>query len=137
MTLAMTDLLNDAILTGQITSLRRFTDQIAFSKLTGLAPAEIAVARGNAYAMKSDQLIFGWVVNPVTDVAAARVILRGVSKGKYKLRIYHTWRGKFIQETELSCSDGTLEFVIPGLNGAGEHANYIGQDAAFVLEAVN
>jgi hypothetical protein len=46
--------------------------------------------------------------------------------------IYHTWRGQFIGEEDIRCTDGTLEFGIPRLIG-GEHANYIGQDAAFVL----
>jgi hypothetical protein len=82
--------------------------------------------------MSSDQLIFGWVVNAVTDVAGDTVTLRSLPKGKYKLRIYHTWRGSFIGEKDIDCSTGTLSFEIPRLIGS-EHANYIGQDAAFIL----
>jgi hypothetical protein len=100
--------------------------------LTDVAPVVAKAVRGNAYAMKSDQVIFGWVVNAVTDVAGDRVTLRSIPKGRYKLMIYHTWRGRFIGEEDIRCTDGTLEFGIPRLIG-GEHANYIGQDAAFVL----
>ncbi len=131
---AYSDLLNDNILTHQITSLRRFTDSIAFSKLTGISPADVKAAHGNAYAMKSDQLIFGWVVNAVTDVAGDKVTLRGLPAGRYKLKIYHTWRGKFIEEQQVNSNNGSVEFTIPRLFGADSHANYIGQDAAFVLE---
>jgi hypothetical protein len=132
---AYSDLLNDNILTHQITSLRRFTDSIAFSKLTGISPADVRAAHGNVYAMKSDQLIFGWVVNAVTDVAGDKVTLRGLPTGRYKLKIYHTWRGKFIDEQQVNSINGSVEFFIPRLFGADSHANYIGQDAAFVLEA--
>ena len=132
---AHSDLLNDNILTHQLAGLRRFTDSIPFGQLTGVGPAVVRAARGNAYAMKSDQVIFGWVVNAVTDVAGDRVFLKSIPKGKYKLKIYHTWRGRFIGEEDLNCRDGSLEFGIPRLTG-GEHANYIGQDAAFVLTPV-
>jgi hypothetical protein len=129
---AYSDLLNDNVVTHQISSLRRFVDSIPFAQLTGIGPAAIKADRGCAYAMKSDQVIFGWVVNTVTDVAGDRVTLRSIPRGRYKLMIYHTWRGRFIGEEEIRSSDGEVEFGIPRLIG-GEHANYIGQDAAFVL----
>ena len=131
---AYSDLLNDNILTGQITSLRKFTDQIAFSKLTGIAPAEIKSSRGDAYAMKSNELIFGWAVNPNTDVAGAHISLHAIPDGRYKLKLYHTWGGRFIKEEELTATNGSVEFTVPGLRG-DSHANYVGQDVAFVLEA--
>ncbi len=130
---AYSEVLNDNILTHQLSSLRRFTDSIPFSRLTGLAPADIRVGRGHAYAMKSDQLVFGWVVNPVTDVAGEKVSIHLLAPGKYKIKIYHTWRGRFIQEETVDAVKGTVEFSIPRLIGV-EHANYIGQDIAFVLE---
>lgn len=129
---AYSDLLNDNLLTHQVTSFRQFTDSIPFSRLTGIGPAAIKAAKGNGYAMKSDQLIFGWVVNALTDVAGDKITLRSIPRGRYKLMIYHTWRGRFIGEEDVRCFDGTLEFGIPRLTG-GEHANYIGQDAAFIL----
>ncbi len=129
---AYSDYLNDNILTHQLSSLRRFTDGIPFSSLSNIRPADINSARGNAYAMVSDQLIFGWVVNAVTDVAGDKVTLQSLPKGKYKLKIYHCWRGSFIGEKEVDCSSGTIGFEIPRLFGS-EHANYIGQDAAFIL----
>jgi hypothetical protein len=133
---AYSDLLNDNILTHQLTSLRRFTDSIPFSKLTNITPADIRVARGHAYAMQSDQLVFGWVVNPVTDVAGEKVTLKGLPHGRYRLKIYHTWRGQTIQETQVDGGSGTIEFSIPRLRAQDSHANYIGQDVAFMLEAV-
>ena len=130
---AYSDLLNDNLLTHQITSVRRFTDSIPFSQLTGIAPAEVAAAHGSAYAMKSDQFIFGWVVNVVTDVAGDKVTLRSIPNGHYLLRIYHTWRGKFIKDQPVNCTNGTVEFEMPRLFGVDSHTNYIGPDAAFVL----
>jgi hypothetical protein len=131
---AYSDVTNDAVLTNQITSLRRFTDGIDFSKLTGLEPATIKIGNGDAYAMKGNELIFGWVVNPKTDVAGGEVTLSSLKNGKYKLKIYHAWRGRFIKEEEVSVNNGSVTFLIPRLFGTESHANYIGQDAAFVLE---
>jgi hypothetical protein len=68
-------------------------------------------------------------------VAGDKITLRGLPPGRYTLKIYHTWRGKFIQESTINSSNGSVEFFIPRLFGADSHANYIGQDAAFILEA--
>jgi hypothetical protein len=134
---AYSDLLNDVVLTAQLTSLRKFVDQIPFSKLTDLAPTDIKVSKGNAYAMKSNEMIYGWTVNPNTDIANAKIIVSSVKNGRYKLKLYHTWRGGFLPETEVTAKNGSIEFTIPGLRGAESHANYIGQDVAFVLELLH
>ena len=131
---AYSDLLNDNILTAQVTSLRKFTDQIPFSKLTGLSPAVIKISNGDAFAMKSNELIFGWVVNPKTDVAGDNITITSLKNGRYKLKIYHTWRGRFINEEEITTTNDSIVFTVPRLNGVDSHANYIGQDIAFVLE---
>ncbi|MEP6594710.1 MAG: hypothetical protein ABJA71_02140, partial [Ginsengibacter sp.] len=131
---AYSDLLNDNILTAQVSSLRKFTDQIPFSRLTGLSPANIKIANGDAYAIKSNELIFGWVVNSKTDVAGANITITSLKNGRYKLKIYHTWRGRFINEEEITTTSGSVVFTVPRLNGIDSHANYIGQDIAFVLE---
>jgi len=65
------------------------------------------------------------------------VSLKNIENGKYKLRIYHTWRGSFIHEEEIEATRKTLTFTIPGLKTRGSHGNYIGQDIAFILEPVN
>ena len=131
---AYSDLLNDNILTAQVTSLRKFTDKISFSKLTGLSPANIKISNGDAYAIKSNELIFGWVVNPKTDVAGGNITITSLKNGLYKLKIYHTWRGRFITEEEITTTNGSAVFSVPRLNGIDSHANYIGQDIAFILE---
>jgi hypothetical protein len=63
---------NDNILTSQITGIRRFSDRIPFSKLTGLAPADIKSARGDAFAIKSNELFSGGC-QPRADVAGDRI----------------------------------------------------------------
>ncbi len=128
--------LNDNIVSSRLTCIRRFTERIPFSKLTNLAPAKIKCLRGDAYAMQSNEFIYGWVVNSVSDVAGEKVTISSLKKGKYNLKIYHTWRGQFLTDTEVNCIDGTITFDPPymRMGGHGEHANYIGHDMAFVLE---
>jgi hypothetical protein len=125
---------NDAVLTNQLTSIRNFTDSINFSKLSNLNSASITASAGDAYAIKGDQVTFGWVANPESDVAGVRVTVGSLKNGRYKLRLYHTWRGRFLSEEEISVKNGSVTFQIPRLFGTGSHANYIGEDAAFILE---
>ena len=125
--------LNDNVITNQIRSFERFVSTIPFSKLTRITPTEAEVSEGNAFAMKSDQLIFGWVVNPKTDVSGATVTVRSIPVGKYTLKIYHTWHGKFIDKEEVLSVAGSVTFKMPVLHIEDYHAHYLGQDAAFVL----
>ena len=126
--------LNDNVLTSQITSIRKFTDRIPFSRLSGIKPAIIKSTKGDAFGMQSNEVIFGWVVNPTTDVANAVVKISSVANGKYKLMIYHTWRGAPVHEEDMTCNNGTLTITVPSMHITGSHANYIGQDIAFILE---
>jgi hypothetical protein len=127
-------LLNDNVLTSQITNIRKFTNQIAFGKLTDVTPAEIKSKKGDAFALKSDKAIFGWVVNSKTDVAGDIISLSSLKSGKYRLRIFHTWRGEFIDDREITCTGGKVSFPVPFMHITESHARYIGQDVAFLIE---
>ena len=126
--------LNDNVLTSQITNIKKFTDLIPFGKLTDVSPADVKSVRGDAYAIKSNEVIFGWVVNDEKDVAGDKIAVSSLKAGKYKLKIFHTWRGQFIDEKELTCTDGSVTFGYPYLKITDSHANYIGKDIAFILE---
>ncbi len=127
-------MINDNVLTSQIISIRKFTDRIPFSKLTGLAPASVKSARGDAFAIKSNELIFGWIASPDADEAGDRITVSSIRNGTYKLRIFHTWRGTFIEEKEISCTGGSVTFGVPYMRITGSQASYIGEDLAFILE---
>lgn len=129
-------LMNDLVLTSQVTSIRKFTDRIPFSKLTDVTPAAIKSTKGEGYAMKSNEVIFGWVVNPETDIAGAEITLSQIKNGKYKLMIFHTWRGAFIEEKDLTITGESVTFGLPYLKITGGHASYLGQDISFILERV-
>ena len=86
--------------------------------------------------MKSNEVIFGWIVNADGDVANDKVTVSGIKNGKYKLRIYHTWRGMFLEEREVAVTDGSVSLGPPYMRIRGSQANYIGQDMAFILEYV-
>ena len=133
---AFSDRMNDNVVTNQIRSLRRFTDAIPFAELSNLTPFPVAIAGGDGFGMKSDELIFGWVVNPGTDVAGDSIRLTHLKNGRYKLKLYHTWRGVFLEEKELEVFDGNVTINLPYLHTTGSHANYTGPDMAFILEAV-
>jgi Domain of unknown function (DUF5060) len=131
---AHSGMLNDNVLTAQIYNIRKFTDRIPFYKLSGLKQASIVSTKGDAYGIQSNEVVFAWVVNPETDVAGSKITVSLLKKGKYKLNIFHTWRGEFIEEREMTCSNGSLTFGVPYMHITGSHANYIGQDVAFTLE---
>lgn len=128
--------MNDVITSRQLLSLRRFTDQIPFSQLNNPLRVPVKLSRGDGFGMQAGELIFGWVVDPSSDVAGDEVSIAAGRAGKYKLRLYHTWRGEFIKEEELDTTTDEVTFTIPSLHITDGHANYIGQDVAFVLEFV-
>jgi hypothetical protein len=136
---AYSEMLNDNVVTNQLRSLRRFTERIPFSELTGLAPLEAACPGGHVFAMGSDQLIFGWAVNAVTDMSGKTVTISGVKNSSYRLTLYHTWNGRNIEvngqeEQTVNSTKGTLTFTVPVLKIQDGHARYVGQDVAFIME---
>ena len=128
--------LNDHIVSGQLTTYRKFTDQIPFERLTAVTPLELTIADGHGYGIKSNEMIFGWVVNSKTDVAGDSIQITSLKQGKYKLRLYHTWRGEFIQEKQIESTTGSVSIKLPYLHTTGSHANYTGSDMAFILEPI-
>lgn len=128
--------MNDIIVSNQLTSIRKFTDQIPFSKLAELTRVPVKIPGGDGFGMKSGSIIYGWVVSPDRDVAGDQISVQGVKPGKYKLRLYHTWRGQFIVEEDVQASAESVSFNVPSLHNRESHANYVGQDVAFILEPV-
>jgi hypothetical protein len=136
------DQLNDNMVTNQLRYFRRFTEQIPFSKLTGLTPLEAVNPGGQAFAIGSDQLIFGWAVNADTDMSGKTITINGVKNSVYRVKLYHTWSGRFIEpagqkETMIRAARNSLSLTVPILKIEGGHAQYIGQDVAFVLETAD
>jgi hypothetical protein len=126
------ELLNDSVVNNQMLHFSRFVAEIDFAGATW-APATIGAGDCDAWAMKSDQLIFGWVVNPRTSVANETVALSGLPDGQYGVRLYRTWRGVYLDEQVVECRDGKLSFVIPELNTTRGRAAHIGHDVALKI----
>ncbi|MFC2123174.1 DUF5060 domain-containing protein [Bacteroidota bacterium] len=140
---AYSDRMNDIVVSNQMLSYRNFTDQIPFSKLTNPKPLEITSSQGDAYAIGSDQMIFGWAVNADTDMSGKTITISKLEKGKYTLLLYHTWLGRFlsnddrtIMEQEIESKGKSVSFDIPVLKTTGGHAQYVGQDIAFIIKPV-
>jgi hypothetical protein len=100
---------------------------------------EVNNSAGDAFSMGSDQMIFGWAVNAKTDMEGKTVTLRSIRKGKYRLQLYHTWCGRFLDEgeQELESRGNEVSFAIPILRIEGSHVRYIGQDVASILESLD
>ncbi len=128
--------MNDVAVSSQLLNIKKFTDNIPFSKLSNLKRIEVKIPDGDGFVMQSDQVTYGWVVNPKTDVAGDPVTISFMPDGKYKLKLFHTWRGVFLDEKEVSTTNGQIAFTVPMLRTTGGHANYIGPDVAFILERI-
>jgi hypothetical protein len=131
--------LNDNVVTYQFRSIRRFTERIPFSQLRDPRAVEAGNPGGDAYAMGDDGFIFGWAVNADTDMSGREITLSGLRDGVYRVRLYHTWRGRFLEGegVQANAENGKLVFRVPVLKIEEGHARYIGQDLAFVLEPVD
>jgi hypothetical protein len=129
------DWINDSVVTNQMLHLSKFVADIDFARLD-LEPAKITAGPCDAWAMKSDELIFGWVVNPRVSVARESFTVFGLQNGKYEVRLYRTWRGQYMDTQTLPCSGGDLTVKIPELNTRRGHAEHIGHDVAFKIVPV-
>jgi hypothetical protein len=85
--------------------------------------------------MRSDKMVFGWVVNPRTGVANESFTVSGLRDGNYEVRLYRTWRGRYLDAQTVPCRDGKLTVTVPELRTTGGHASHIGNDVAFKIAA--
>ena len=129
---ANNDRMNDSVVTNQMLYFSRFVADIDFANLA-LEPAPITAGPCDAWAMKSEKLIFGWVVNPRTSVANESFTISGLRDGRYSVRLYRTWRGVYLEEQTVECRDGNLTVTIPELKTTGGLAANIGHDVAFKI----
>jgi hypothetical protein len=129
---AYSDYINDSVVTNQMLHFSRFISDIDFVDLD-LEPTDITAGNCDAWAMKSDRLIFGWVVNPRTSVAKESFTISGLRDGVYEARLYRTWRGRYLDKKTVQCHGGKLTCTIPELRTTRGHALHIGNDVAFKI----
>ena len=127
---AYSDWINDGVVTNQMRHFARFVGDIDFADLSP-EPAQITAPNGDAWAMRSGDFAFGWVVNPRTSVANESFTISGLRDGDYEVRLYRTWRGRYVDPQTVQCRDGKLTITIPELRTTGGHASHIGNDIAF------
>jgi hypothetical protein len=129
---AYSDWINDSVVTNQLLHFSRFVGDINFADLD-LEPARITAGHCDAWAMKSDKLIFGWVVHPQISVAKESFTISGLRNAKYEVQLYRTWRGEYMNKQTVQCKGGDLVVSIPELTTTKGHAAHIGNDVAFKI----
>jgi len=129
---AYDDYVNDSVVTNQLLHFSRFVADIDFANHR-FEPTTIAAGDCDAWAMKSDELIFGWVVHPQTSVANESFTLSGLPDVTYEVRLYRTWRGEYLKTQTVQCRGGELTVHIPELTTKKGHAAHIGNDIAFKI----
>lgn len=110
----------------------QFASKIDFAA-KDFEPAEITSPNCDAWAMRADKFVIGWVVNPRTSVANDSFTVSGLPDGDYELRLYRTWRGRYMDPQTVECRGGKLTCTIPELKTTGGHALHIGNDIAFKI----
>jgi hypothetical protein len=124
--------INDSVVTNQMLYFSQFVSKIDFAD-KDFEPAEISAPNCDAWAMRAGNFVIGWVVNPRTSVANESFTVSGLPDGKYELRLYRTWRGRYMDPQIIESSDGKLTCTIPELKTTGGHALHIGNDVAFKI----
>jgi hypothetical protein len=124
--------LNDSVVTNQMLYFSQFVSKIDFAG-KDFGPAEITAPNCDAWAMRAGAFVIGWVVNPRTSVANESFTVSGLADGQYELRLYRTWRGRYMDPQTIECRDGILTYTIPELRTSRGHALHIGNDVAFKI----
>jgi len=126
------DWLNDSVVTNQMLYFSQFVENIDFAN-QDFEPADVTAPNCDAWAMRADKFVFGWVVNPRTSVANESFTVSDLPDGEYELRLYRTWRGRYMDPQTVKCKGGKLTLTIPELKTTGGHALHIGNDVAFKI----
>ncbi len=124
--------LGDAVLTRSMTYFAQFVRDIDFTAKPW-KPLALKVSEGDGWAMQSNGLTFGWVVNPVNGMANETVSVPGLDDGDYEVRLFRTWRGQYLEPVTATAAGGTLTLKIPELRPQGGRAQQIGDDIAFKI----
>ncbi|MHC4144317.1 MAG: DUF5060 domain-containing protein [Planctomycetota bacterium] len=126
------DWINDSVVTNQMLYFSQFVSKIDFAD-KDFEPADITAPGCDAWAMRAGKFVFGWVVHPRTSVANERFTISGLPDGEYELRLYRTWRGRYLEPQTVECKSGKLTCTIPELKTTRGHALHIGNDVAFKI----
>ena len=126
------DWINDSVVTNQMLYFSQFVSKLDFAS-KDFEPADITAPDCDAWAMRADKFVVGWVVHPRTSVANERFTISGLPDGKYELRLYRTWRGRYLDPQTVECRNGKLTCTISELKTTGGHALHIGNDVAFKI----
>lgn len=124
--------LNDGIVTGQIRSLARFVSDVDFAEAEW-KPITVETTNGDAWAMQSEKLVYGWFANPSSSVAKESFTIAGLEPGDYEVRLYRTWRGVYMEPQVTPAVDGKLTVEVPELAHQNGRSQLIGDDVAFKI----
>jgi hypothetical protein len=124
--------INDSVVTNQMLYFSQFVSKIDFAA-KDFEPAEITSPNCDAWAMRAGEFVIGWIVNPRTSVANESFTVSGLPDGRYELRLYRTWQGRYMDPQIIESRDGKLTYTIPELRTTGGHALNIGNDVAFKI----
>ena len=127
---AHSDYINDSVVNNQLLHFARFVSSIDFAKLDP-KPAKISAGPCDAWALQSGSFVFGWVVHPRVSVAKEAFTIADLPDGRYEVRLYQTWRGRYLDPVSAECRQGQLTVQIPELRTSQGHASHIGNDVAF------
>ena len=125
-------MINDSVITRNLSYFARFVGNINFSG-EQWKPVAVKITQGNAWAMQSPSMTFGWAANPMSGVARESIAIPVAADGDYDLYLYRTWRGEYMPVLSATASGGALTVKIPELAPVGQHAQNINDDVAFKL----
>jgi hypothetical protein len=123
---------NDSVVTAQLRWFAVFVRDIPFAD-SDWSPLEVTASAGDAWAMKGEDMIYGWAANPASSVAKERYTLSGIADGEYDVRLYRTWRGLYLPTIVAVARGGQLSFEAPELTAEDGRGQFIGDDVAFKI----
>jgi hypothetical protein len=84
--------INEGVVTSQVRNFATFVRDIDFTG-SGWRPHAVEISTGDAWAMRSEDLMFGWAANPMSGIAKETVTLAGLDDGAYDVHLYRTYAG--------------------------------------------
>jgi Domain of unknown function (DUF5060) len=122
----------DVVADSSLLHLSGFARDIPFAAAT-FKPVNLKLTRGDGWAMQSDDLTFGWAVNPLNGVSGETISVPGLADGDYDVRFYLPWGGEYLDPVPASSAGGALTVKIPESRPRDGKPRYFGPDVAFKI----
>jgi hypothetical protein len=124
--------INGNVVTESMRHFAQFVKGIPFTS-GEYQPVAVEVSNGDGWAMRGEEMTFGWAVRTTNSIAGETLTVTGLKDGVYEVYLYRPWRGVYLAPVTVLASGGRLSVTVPELKPVASRTQNVGNDVAFKI----